>query len=40
LRLGHGTGQFPAADPDGGERDEQGEQPDPCGNLERTGKVL
>jgi hypothetical protein len=38
LRRGHGTGQFLAADPDGGDRDEQGEQPDPRGNSERTGK--
>jgi hypothetical protein len=38
LRRGRGTGQFLAADPDGGDRDEQGEQPDRRGNLERTGK--
>ncbi len=38
LRRGHGPGQFLAADPDGGDRDEQGEQPDPRGNNERTGK--
>jgi hypothetical protein len=38
LRRGHGTGQFLAADPDGGDRDEQGEQPDPRGNNERAGK--
>jgi hypothetical protein len=35
FRRGHGTGQFLAADPDGGDPDEQGEQPDPCGNKER-----
>src|SRR5690349_11281147 len=39
LRLGRGTGQFLAADPDGGDRDEQGEQRDPRGNLEGTGKA-
>jgi hypothetical protein len=39
LRLGHGTSQILAADPDGGDRDEQGEQPDPRGNHERTGKA-
>src|SRR5258708_34091766 len=39
LRRGHGTGQFLAADPDGGDRDEQGEQPDPGGNSEPTGKA-
>ena len=38
LRRGHGTGQFLAADPDGGDRDEQGEQRDPRGNKEPTGK--
>jgi hypothetical protein len=38
LRLGYGTRQFLAADPDGGDRDEQGEQPDPRGNNERAGK--
>jgi hypothetical protein len=39
LWLGRGTGQFLAADPDGGDRDEQGEQPDPRGNHERIGKA-
>jgi hypothetical protein len=39
LRLGRGTGQVLAADPDGGDRDEQGEQADPRGNKERTGKA-
>jgi hypothetical protein len=39
LRLGRGTGQFLAANPDGGDRDEQGEQRDRCGNHERTGKA-
>ena len=38
LRRGHGTGQFLAADPDGGDGDEQGEQPDPRGDKERTEK--
>jgi hypothetical protein len=36
--LRHGTGQFLAADPDGGDPDEQAEQPDPRGNHEATGK--
>jgi hypothetical protein len=35
----HGTGQFLAADPDGGDRDEQGEQRDPRGNKEATRKA-
>ncbi len=35
LRLGHGAGEFLAADPDGGDRDEQGEQRDPRGPLGR-----
>jgi formylmethanofuran dehydrogenase subunit B len=39
LRLGRGTGQFLAPDPDGGDRDEQGEQRDPRGKHERTGKA-
>jgi len=39
LRRGRGTGQFLAADPDSDDRDEQGEQPDPRGNHERTGKA-
>src|SRR5580704_9248066 len=39
LWRGRGTVQFLAADPNGGNRDEQGEQPDPRGNLERTGKA-
>jgi hypothetical protein len=39
LRHGPGTGQFLAADPDGGDRDEQGEQPDPRGNKESPGKA-
>jgi hypothetical protein len=39
LRLGHGTGQFLAADPDSDDPDEQGEQRDPRGNNERTGKA-
>ena len=39
LRFGHGTGQFLAADPDGDDRDEQGEQRDPRGDNERTGKA-
>ena len=34
LRLGHGTGQFLAADPDSEDPDEQGEQRDPGGNHE------
>ena len=38
LWLGRGTGQFLVADPDGGDCDEQGEQPDPGGNKERAGK--
>jgi ATP/maltotriose-dependent transcriptional regulator MalT len=33
LRRGHRTGQFLAADPDGDDRDEQGEQRD-CGRCE------
>lgn len=37
LWLGRG-GQFLAADPDGGDCDEQGEQPDPRGNKERARK--
>jgi hypothetical protein len=32
LRRGHGTGQLLATDPDGGDRDEQGQQRDPRGN--------
>jgi hypothetical protein len=32
LGLGHGSGQFLAADPDGDDRDEQGEQRDPRRN--------
>ena len=39
LQLGHGTGQFLTAEPDGGDRDEQGEQRDPRGNIEPTGKA-
>ena len=39
LRLGHGAGQFPAADPDSDDPDEQSEQRDPRGNKERTGKA-
>jgi len=39
LRGGHDTGQVLAADPDGGDRDEQSEQRDPRGNKERTGKA-
>ena len=39
LRLGHGTGQFLAADPDGDDPDEQGEQRDPRGNHEPAGKA-
>ena len=39
LRRGLGTGQFLAADPDGGDRDEQGEQRDPRGEKEPTGKA-
>ena len=38
LRRGLGTGQFLTADPDGGDRDEPGEQSDPRGDNERTGK--
>jgi len=38
LRFGHGTGQFLAADPDSYDPDEQGEQRDPRGDNERTGK--
>jgi hypothetical protein len=33
LRLGRGTGQFLTADPDGDDRDEQGEQPDARGTA-------
>jgi hypothetical protein len=39
LRRGHGTGQVLAADPDGGDRDEHGEQRDPGGDNERAGKA-
>ena len=39
LRRGRGTGQFLAADPDGGDRDEHGEQPDPRGDQEPTGEA-
>jgi hypothetical protein len=39
LRLGLGTAQFLAADPDGGDRDEQSQQRDPRGNHERTRKA-
>jgi hypothetical protein len=39
LRLGRGTGQFLAGDPDGGDPDEQGEQPDSRGNHEPAGKA-
>ena len=38
LRGGRDTGQFLAADPDGGDRDDQGDQPDHRGNKERTEK--
>jgi hypothetical protein len=31
---GHGTGQVLAADPDGGDRDEQGEQRDSCAGVD------
>ena len=40
LRRRHGTGQFLAADPNGGDRDEQGQQRDPRGNKEPTGKPI
>src|SRR5262249_58012264 len=39
LRRGRGTGQFLAADPDGGDRDEQGKQRDARGNNEGAGKA-
>ena len=39
LRRGRGAGQILTADPDGGDRDEQGDQPDCGGNSERTGKA-